>query len=54
MGVERRIVKNNVFLGKHHDNKILKVQFLLSRHFVVIAQSSKKRHACKITIKLSL
>ena len=25
--------------GKHHDNKILKVQILLSRNFVVIAQA---------------
>ena len=28
-------------LGKRHDNKILKVQILLSRIFVVIAQAPK-------------
>ena len=31
--------KNAVFLGKRHDNKILKVQILLSRNFVVMAQA---------------
>ena len=39
MGAERRIVQNTVFFrGKRHDNKIVKVQILLSRNFVVIAQ----------------
>ena len=36
---ERKIVQNAVFRGKQHDNKILKVQILLSRNFVVIAQA---------------
>ena len=31
--------KNAVFRGKRHDNKIFKVQILLSRNFVVIAQA---------------
>ena len=35
------IVQNAVFRGKRHDNKILKVQILLSRNFVVIAQAPK-------------
>ena len=40
MGVERRIVqKRCFFLGKHHDNQILKVQILLSRNVVVMAQA---------------
>ena len=30
--------KNACFRGKRHDNEILKVQILLSRNFVVIAQ----------------
>ena len=30
---ERKIVQNAVFRGKRHDNKILKVQILLSRNF---------------------
>ena len=40
-GAERKIVQNAVFFfrGKRHDNKILKVQILLSRKFVVIAQA---------------
>ena len=39
-GAERKIVKKNAaFRGKRHDNKILKVQILLSRNFVVIAQA---------------
>ena len=42
VGVGRRIVpKNAVFLGKRHDNKILKVQILLSRNFVVMAQAPR-------------
>ena len=39
MGSERKIVQNAVFRGKRHDNKISKVQILLSRNFVVIAQA---------------
>ena len=31
--------KNAAFRGKRHDNKILKVQILLSRNFVVMAQA---------------
>ena len=38
MGAERAIVHNAVFLG-HHDNILLKVQILLSRNAVVIAQA---------------
>ena len=34
--------KNVVFLGKRHDNKILEVQILFSRNFVVIAQAPIK------------
>ena len=30
-----------VFCGKRHDNKILKVQILLSRNIVVIAQAPR-------------
>ena len=41
MGAERKIVQNAGFRGKRHDNKILKVQILLSRNFVVIAQAPK-------------
>ena len=32
--------KNAVFRGKRHDNQILKVQIVLSRNFVVIAQAT--------------
>ena len=39
-GAEREIVQKRCFFrGKRHDNKILKVQILLSRNFVVIAQA---------------
>ena len=44
MGAERKSSKNAVFLGKRHDNKILKVQILLSRNYVVIAQAPTKVH----------
>ena len=46
MGAERKIVQNAVFRGKRHDNKLLKVQMLLSRNFVVMAQapSMKKKN----------
>ena len=33
--------KNAVFRGKRHDNKILKVKFLLSKNFVVVAQAPR-------------
>ena len=39
LGAERKTVQNAAFRGKRHDNKILKVQILLSRNFVVIAQA---------------
>ena len=39
LGTERKIIQNAVFRGKRHDNKILKVQILLSSNFVVIAQA---------------
>ena len=42
MGEERKIVQNAVFRGKRHDNKILKVQILLSRNFVVMAQAPSR------------
>ena len=38
-GAERKIVQNAIFRGKRHDNKILKVEILLSRNFVVMAQA---------------
>ena len=38
-GQRGKSCKNACFRGKRHDNKILKVQILLSRHFVVIAQA---------------
>ena len=38
-GAERKIVQNAIFRGKRHDNKILKVNILLSRNFVVMAQA---------------
>ena len=40
MGAERKIVQNAVFRGKRHDNKILKVQLLLLRNFVVVGAGS--------------
>ena len=39
MGGREEIVQNAVFRGKRDDNKILKVQILLSRNLVVIAQA---------------
>ena len=39
MRAERKIVQKHFFLVKRHDNKILRVQILLSRDFVVIAQA---------------
>ena len=41
-GAERKFVQNAIFHGKRHDNKILKVNILLSRNFVVVAQAPKK------------
>ena len=38
-GGREKIVQNAIFHGKRHDNKILKVKFLLSRNFVVMAQA---------------
>ena len=40
-GAGRKIVQNALFHGKRDDNKILKVKFLLSRNFVVMAQAPK-------------
>ena len=40
-GAERKIVQNAIFHGKRHDNKILKVNILLSRNFVVMAQAPR-------------
>ena len=41
-GQRGKSFKNAVFLGKRHDNKILKLQILLSRNVVVIAQAPKE------------
>ena len=41
MGQRGKSSKNAVFRGQRHDNKILKVQILLSRNFVVIAQAPR-------------
>ena len=38
-GTERKIVQNAIFHGNRHDNKILKVNILLSRNFVFMAQA---------------
>ena len=46
-GAGRKIVQNAIFHGKRHDNKILKVKFLLSRKFVVMAQAPRKEKAHK-------
>ena len=54
MGAERKIVqKNAVFRGKRHDNKILNVQILLSRNFVVIAQAPILRRGTKSLPKVN-
>ena len=42
VGVDRRIAPNAVFLGRRHDSHILKVQIVLSRNFVVMAQAPTK------------
>ena len=39
--------KSAYFRGKRHDNKILKVQILLSRNFVVVAQAPRDCETCK-------
>ena len=38
-GQAGKIVQNAIFHGKRHDNKILKVNILLSTNFVVMAQA---------------
>ena len=38
-GAGRIIVQNAIFHGKRHDDKTLKVKILLSRNFVVMAQT---------------
>ena len=38
-GREEESSKKRFFHGKRHDNKILKVEILLSRNYVVIAQA---------------
>ena len=40
-GAERTIVQNAIFHAKCHDNKIMKLNILLSRNFVVMAQAPK-------------
>ena len=40
-GAERKIVQNAIFHGNRHDNKSLKVNILLSRNYVVMAQAPK-------------
>ena len=40
-GAGRKIVQNVFFHGKRHDNEILKVQILLSRNYVVMAQAPR-------------
>ena len=40
-GAGRKIVQNAIFHGKRHDNKFLKVQILLSRNYVVMAQAPR-------------
>ena len=42
MGRRGESCKNTVFRGKRHDNKILTVQIVLSRNFVVIAQPLRR------------
>ena len=38
-GAERKIVQNATFHGKRHNNELLKVDIVLSRNFVVMAQA---------------
>ena len=44
-GAGRKIVQNALLHGKRHDNKILKVNILLSRNFVVVEQAPRKSFA---------
>ena len=46
-GAERKIVPNAIFRGKRHDNKILKVNILLPRNFVVMAQAPSKPYSVR-------
>ena len=39
MGAERTIVQKHCFRERRHDSKVLKVQLLSSRDFVVVAQA---------------
>ena len=52
-GAGRKIVQNAIFRGKRHDNKILKVQILLSRNFVVMAQAPRGQEGCKGVVNRS-
>ena len=54
LGAERKIVQDAVFRGKRHDNIILKVQILLSRHFVVIAQAPEQGQFRKILAPIKI
>ena len=45
--------KNALFRGKCHDDKILNVQMLLSRNFVVIAQAPNEGNLVCLTNVLS-
>ena len=49
-GREERSSKNACFHGKRHDNRILKVEMLLSRNFVVIAQAPNLQGALQRAI----
>ena len=42
-----KIVQNAVFHGKRDDNRNLKLQLLLSRNYVAIAQASGKKNTYK-------
>ena len=46
---QRKSSKNASFRGKRHDNSILKVQLLLSRNVVVIAQAPNRDRTSKKT-----
>ena len=48
-GPGRKIVQNAIFHGKRHDNQILKVNILLSRNFVVMAQAPKFAYFLEIS-----
>ena len=53
MGAKRKIEEKLFFLGRRHDNKILNVQMLSSRKFVVIAQAPRFSTASSTAIELS-